>query len=72
MPQLVTFQGRPVRRRYRVPDGLMLIFVHPQPGHEGQRLVVTQSEWDRDGQVRFYPRSQMPDVRALAARFAPS
>jgi hypothetical protein len=70
VPELVTFQGRPVKRRRRVRDGLLkLTFVSPVPGEPGAVLVVSQDEWLRYGRVRFFAKGKMPNQRALASRF---
>ena len=69
MPQLVTFQGRPVRRRRRVPAGIRLTLVSPLPGEPGNVIYVSQQEWLRDGDVQFFSKASMPNVRALASRF---
>jgi hypothetical protein len=65
MPQLITFQNWPVKRRRRVPGGLLLTFVGAVPGEPGGAIVVSQEEWLRHGKVQFLPKEQMPDVRAL-------
>ncbi len=69
MPLLVTYQGRPVKHRRRVPGGLLLVFVHPTRGQPGRTAVVSQDQWLRWGTTQFFPTGQMPDVRALAAQF---
>ena len=71
MPLLVTFAGRPVKRRRRVDDGLCLFFFHPVAGQPSERRVVSQSEWDADGKEEFLSQDQMPNVRDLAARKLP-
>lgn len=68
MPQLVTFAGRPVKLRRRVPGGLLVIFYAPQPGAPGRRRFVSEAEWLRLGRVEFFAPDRFPDVRALAAR----
>jgi hypothetical protein len=69
MPELVTFLGRPVKRRRRVADGIRLTFFSAVPGEPGEMIVVSQGEWLRYGQVRFFPKGRMPNRRALARRF---
>lgn len=67
MPELVTYLGRPVKRRERQKGQLKLTLVNPTPGAPGDVLTVTQDEWARNGKTEFYAdRSQMPDVRELA------
>jgi len=67
VPQLITFQGAPVKRRQRTAQGLLqLVFFDPIPGHPGKRLVVSQADWERFGQVQFFGLRELPDVRALA------
>ena len=69
MPQLVSFRGRPVKYRRRTPEGLCLIFVNPVRGQPGDVSIVTQVEWLRHSHIEFFPSQQMPDRRALAARY---
>ena len=65
MPLLVTYRDWPIKRRRRVPGGLLLTFVGAVPGEPGGTIVVTQDEWLRHGKVQFLSKEQMPDVRAL-------
>lgn len=65
MPLLVKFRDWPVRRRRRVPGGLLLSLYGAAPGEPGGAIVVSQEEWLRHGKVQFLPKEQMPDVRAL-------
>ena len=65
MPVLVTYQGRPVKRRHRRGEDLRLILVHPTPGERGERLVVSQTLWQQHGRVEIV--ATMPDRRAMAA-----
>lgn len=60
--QLVTYRSRPVKRRRRVSRGLLLIF-YAQHGQAGDQLVVTDEQWNRHGQVRYFPLGISPDVR---------
>lgn len=69
MPLLVTFRGQPIKRRRRIPGGLLLTFVSPVAGHRCKKAIVTQEQWLRDGRVQFLAEAQMPDVRALAGQF---
>jgi hypothetical protein len=68
MPLLITFRGRPVRRRRRIGKGLRLVLANTIPGEKSERLLVTQSEWDEHARNQFFPRDQMPDLRELARR----
>lgn len=61
MPQLVTFKGRPIKRRRRHADGLLLNFYGEKRGDQGDRLVVTDAEWDLFGRVDYVRRESMPD-----------
>jgi hypothetical protein len=69
VPQLVTYKGRPIKRRTSVvrdgQRGLALIFYAPKVGQQGDSLFVTDAEWQQDGKVEQC--AQKPDVRALAA-----
>lgn len=69
MPQLVTFQGRPVKRRRRVSEGVRLTFVSPVPSEPGDVLVVSQQEWLRYGRIQYFAKHCMPNLRALADQF---
>ncbi|WP_254510221.1 hypothetical protein [Anatilimnocola floriformis] len=66
MPLLITYRGKPVKRRFRLGSHLKLIFFAPARGQSGDQLIVTQQEWDRDGRIQFVTRQQMPDLRRLA------
>ena len=68
MPQLISYRGRPVKRRRYFAGGLRLTFFASQRGRVGDQLVVTDDDWHRHGRVQFYPLGTLPDVRALAAR----
>ena len=67
MPLLITYKGRPIKRRRRVGDGLRLTFYSPVSGERGEHLFVSQSEWLQFSRTLFVTRDQMPDVRRLAA-----
>ena len=69
MPLLVSFRGRPVKHRRRIPAGLLIIFFSSVRGQRGSVTIVSQDEWRRHGTLEFFPPHRMPDVRALAARF---
>jgi hypothetical protein len=66
MPLLVTYQGKPVKRRRRLGSGLCLTFYSSTPGERGRHLVVTQRQWDAFSRIQYVLRSQMPDVRKLS------
>ena len=66
MPLLITFQGKPVKRRRRHGDGLRLHLYSSIPGQPGRQLFVTQQQWEQFGCIKYVTRSQMPDVRKLA------
>ena len=53
MPLLITYRGHSVKRRCCVGDRLKLIFYAPTPGQPGERLLVTQQEWQQHGRVQF-------------------
>jgi hypothetical protein len=67
MPQLITYDGRPVKRRRRIAGGTLLIFYAACPSDSGPQLVVSDEQWNSLGRVRYFTASQLPDVRALAA-----
>lgn len=68
MPLLVSYRGRPIRDRRRVGDRLRLTFFNRIPGERCRVVIVSQSQWQRHGTIQFFPKEQMPDVRALAAQ----
>ena len=68
MPLLITFRGKPVKRRFRVGPRLKLIFFAPVRGQRGYKLIFIQKEWDRDGRIQFTTPQQMPDVRRMAGK----
>lgn len=70
MPLLITFRGRPVKRRRRTRDGLQLTFFSAAAGDPGEQVIVSDADWQLHGQVRFYPAGQRPDLRKLAAEAA--
>lgn len=53
MPLLITYRDQLVKRRSRVGSRLKLIFFAPIPGQSGERLLVTQQEWQQHGRVQF-------------------
>ena len=69
MPHLVLYDGRPIKRRRLVSQGLRLTFVSPVLGRRGTTVVVSQEDWQRHGTVQFFTRQDMPDVQALARQF---
>jgi hypothetical protein len=66
MPELVTYKGRPVKRRERMGQSIKLIFVHPQEGKTGEVRFVSQADWTLHGAVQFFTKEEMPNVRLLA------
>lgn len=68
MPILITYDGRPVKRRRRLPTGeLSLTFKSVTPGDRGEKLLVTQADWLKYGREEYFEPEDMPDVRKLAA-----
>lgn len=67
MPQLVTFQGRPVKRRKRIAGGLLLTFYGAERQVAGVRIAVSDDDWRRHGRIDYYAPGELPDVRALVA-----
>ena len=65
MPLLVTYRDWPIKRRRRVPGGLLLSLFGADLGEPGGAIVVSQDEWLRHGKVQYLSKDQMPDVRAL-------
>lgn len=65
MPIVKTFKGKPVKRMSKTQEGsIKLIMVSAVPGHDGEQLTVSQSEWDLYGHERYHEAK--PDVRRLA------
>jgi hypothetical protein len=70
VPLLLTYNGRPIKRRHRMPGGLHLVFVSPVAGAPGDELDVLDADWQAHGVEQFFAtKEEMPDVRAMAARF---
>ena len=65
MPQLITYSGRPVKRRRRVSNGLQLTFYAAAPGEPGPRLTVSEADWKLHGSIEHFGAGQRPDVRKL-------
>lgn len=65
MPLLITFKGRPVKRRKRIGPHLKLTFFASVHEYVGDQLVVTQEQWRQHGREVYLARSAMPDVRTL-------
>ncbi len=67
MPLLVTYRGRPVRRRRRTAKGLLITLKPFRPGQRGAVIVVTQSEWQLYGLEVYLPRipSIQPNPEAV-------
>lgn len=63
MPILLTYQGRTVKRRCRVGSQIKLIFYSSSTGVPGERLFITQSDWDRDGRETYFVRSGVTKSR---------
>ena len=68
MPELVTYKGKPVRRRIGLGSrGLRLIFFSAVPGQPGQQLEVSNGDWQQHSQRTFYEnKADFPPVRELA------
>ena len=66
MPLLVTYRGRPLKRRRRFEKGLLLYFYSRQKGEAGEQLIVSNDDWLRFGKEQFFPAGEMPDVRVLS------
>ena len=65
MPQLITYGGRPVKRRRRVSNGLQLTFYAAKPGEPGPRITVSEADWKLHGRIEHFGSGQRPDVRKL-------
>ena len=72
MPLLVTFKGRPIKRRRRVHGGLKLSFFTAVRGKPGEQLSVTDAQWQTHGRIEFFDPANRPDIRAMAGRIAES
>jgi hypothetical protein len=69
MPELVTVQSRPVKRRRCVAERLRLTLFSPVPRQSSEILIVTQQVWLREFCIQFFPKGQTPNVQALRQRF---
>ena len=47
--RVISFDGRPVKKQSRTPDGMIKVFFY-----DGGRLVVTGDEWNKRAESRFY------------------
>ena len=52
MQMLFSYQGNPVKRRYRRPGGYTLVLAGRFPGRRGRRRFVTHKQWHRHGRLR--------------------
>lgn len=66
MPLLITYRGRPVKRRRRCGTGLCLTMSNTSPGLRSDQLFVTDAEWSHHGRVQYFPGGLMPNVCELA------
>jgi hypothetical protein len=66
VPLLITYQGRPIKRRRRVGNKLLLVFYAAQAGQRGDKLIVSQANWEAHGSIQYVARNQMPDVRRMS------
>jgi hypothetical protein len=57
------FKGRVVKRMRRVTNGILLSFLSHTPGIRGDRLVVTQSEWDAYGSESYQKGVSLTQLR---------
>lgn len=70
MPKLVTFKGRPVKKKTPVGNQeLRLTFYTAVAGARGPQEIVSRQDWETYGQEQYFPAGQMPDVREIAARY---
>lgn len=65
MPLLITYQGRPIKRRKRLGKHLKLTFYASTQEQPGDQLLVTQEQWQQHGREAYMARTAMPDVRTL-------
>lgn len=63
-PRFRFYQGRPVKRLRRGPDGLIVTFLGPK-GRPGEQIVVSQEDWDAHGEVREVPTPCLDELRDL-------
>lgn len=61
------YKGRPVKRMYQAPgNGIKLIMVNTQPGVPGDKLTISQEDWDTHGELREVPKNTTAALRKLA------
>lgn len=65
MPTARFYRGRPVKRMYRTDGGIRLIMVSKTSGVAGQRLTITQADWEKDGEVREVVDNSTAGLRKL-------
>ena len=64
MPLLITYQGRAVKRRRRVPGGILLTLYATQRNQPGIQILASEEDWQRAGKVQFLPPDEIPDKRS--------
>jgi len=65
MPQLITFDGRPVAEMHRIgKNTIKLIFPNKVPGQTRPTATITQAQWDELGTKTWV--AEKPDLRAMA------
>lgn len=64
MPLLITYQGRAVKRRRRVPGGILLTLYSAQLHQPGIQILATEEDWRRAGRIQFLPPTEFPDKRS--------
>jgi hypothetical protein len=70
MPLLVSYDGRPVKRRRRVQGALKLTFYAAVPGQPVEQVIVTEAQWQTHCRIEPFDSACRPDVRAMACRVA--
>lgn len=61
------YEGRPVKRMYRVTGGIRLVLVGSVAGVPGKCLTITQQDWDLHGERREVDSNSAASLRELAA-----
>jgi hypothetical protein len=47
----------------RVPDGIRLTFLSDRNGELGERLTITQADWERFGTQSYVENLSLPQLR---------
>jgi hypothetical protein len=73
MPEVWFFRGKVVKRRekaFRNKSKVSVLFVSDSPGQAGEKVEVSQAEWQAGALPVFYEAGQRPSREELQQRAA--